>query len=291
MVSGEGGEDDPTNNGGASSSSSSSSSTSSGSVTFEDGGVILANDSGTSQDGAGPVDASTDTSTPPSSGNALRFNNGSYVSVGNTLAIPPDFTLEAWIRPMSFNNERYIAAKDRQGQSAGQFRLGVDNGGRLFFIMTDAGGNAHGVYTTEYRLISPAAVPTNAWTHVAVTKSGAQFALVINGAAVTNITASASFNYGGPAVDFRIAARVASDGTDDNGAFDGAIDEVRLWNVARTPAMIAASRSMAIVAPYPANLVAYFRFDEGAGTSTANARGAPNGTLVRAPAWIASGIF
>jgi hypothetical protein len=288
----------PTNGGGTSGSNSSSSSSSSSSsgadaTFYEDGGLVVPDDGGSSTPRDASLDAPIDTYVPPpNSGNALRFSNGSYVSMGQALAIPADFTLEAWIRPMSFGGERYIAAKDRQGQGAGQFRLGVGDTERLFFIMSDAGGDSHGVYTNDYQLISPAAITANVWTHVAVTKSGAQFSLLINGAAVSNVTATASFNYGGPAVDFRVAARVASNGSDNNGGFDGAIDEVRLWNVARTPAMIQAARSMVILAPHPASLVAYYRFDEGSGTTTASAKaGAPNGTLMSSPMWIASGIF
>jgi hypothetical protein len=238
-------------------------------------------------DGAGDSSASQ-----PGPGSALRFSNNDYVKVG-ALAIPSDFTLEAWVLPVSFSGERCVVAKDRANQDEGQFRLGLDSTGHAFFLMSDAGGSDHGLFASDYTLQSPTALPVNAWSHVAVVKTGAQFALYVNGAVVVSATASSAFVHGGPAVDFRIGARVAADGTGVDGGFDGTIDEVRLWKVARSAAQIAAARSIVILPsdPVSADLAAYYRFDEGAGTTTADARGGLLGTLVSSPTWVASTAF
>lgn len=253
-------------------------------------------------DGAPPpdLDAGAD-ATPRDAGGdggagasaALEFKGSDHVSAGALLAIPIDFTLEAWVRPASHGGERYVVAKDRRNQGQGQLRLGFDATGHLFFIMSDSAGSDHGLFAGGYVLQSPAIVPTKTWSHVAVTKSGAAFALYVDGAQVKTATANASFSHGGPAVDFRVAARVDTNGTSANGGFDGAIDEVRVWKVARSPAQIAAARA-AVVDPTSASfadLAAYWRFDEGAGTSAGDTLGAFPGTLAGTPKWTSTTPF
>lgn len=64
-------------------------------------------------------------------------------------------------------------------------------------------------------------------------------------------------------------------------SFNGWLDEVRVWNVARTPSEIAASWNR-LVAPGSTGLVASWRFEEGAGTSVTDTSGAgsPTGELI-----------
>jgi hypothetical protein len=236
-------------------------------------------------------DAATDAAEEPPeihAGFALQFSGGSYVEIG-TLPIPTDFTIEAWVNPTSTSNETYIVAEDKNGQGDGQFRFGLTNG-KLFFLMSDSTGSTHGLYGGGYALETTQSVMTSVCTHVAVVKSGAMFMLVVNGVAAATATATASFAYGGPAVAFRIAARVGSNGTSADGAFDGALDEVRIWNQPRTASAIASTMSTT-VPPASPGLEAYWRFDEGMGTTTADEEGIYTGTLVASPAWIVSTAF
>lgn len=75
-----------------------------------------------------------------------------------------------------------------------------------------------------------------------------------------------------------------------SGFFQGVIDEVRIWNVARTPAQILANKDLPIVTG-TTGLLARYGFNEGTGTSAAgiNASGAaaPVGTLsgTTLPVW------
>ena len=234
---------------------------------------------------APPPDAPTITA-----GDALQFGGGSYVDMG-AVPIPGDFTLEAWIHPKTANGETYVVAEDERNVGQGQFRFGLVGGGNLFFMMTDATGSSHGLFLQGYQLQTSSAIPLGAWTHVAVVKNAAVFTLTVNGAPAATFTADAPFVHGGPAVNFRGAARVDTNGTPPNGAFDGIIDEVRLWSAPRSAAEIAQTMSTEIPASSP-NLGHCWRFDEGTGTNASDlVNNAYPGTLVSNPAWVKSTAF
>jgi hypothetical protein len=243
-------------------------------------------------DAPSAVDSSDATPPAPDAGDALSFANGAYVEVG-ALPIPADFTLEAWVNPASSNGtagETEIVAEDRTGQSAGQLRLGI-TAGALFFMMSNSAGVSYGLYNgTGYALQTSQTLAPGVWSHIAVTKSGASFVLYIGAAQVSTFTAMSALTYGGPSTAFRIAGRVAADGTSVANAFTGTIDEVRVWNVARTGAQIAAAMDETIN-PSDATLVSYWRFDDGSGLTASDEEGRYPGTLVAGPVWVPSTAF
>ena len=72
--------------------------------------------------------------------------------------------------------------------------------------------------------------------------------------------------------------------------FGGLLDEFRIWNVARTPEEIRANMSRLLSGLEP-NLVAYWRFDEGGGSTVADASGqGRTGTLFNGPSWVTSTV-
>jgi hypothetical protein len=241
----------------------------------------------------GPSDAVEEPDAPVvSAGFALSFSDGddTYVEVGD-VPVPLNFTIEAWVRPASTPGETYILAKDESGKSANQFRFGITGSDYLFFLMSNAAGNDGGLWDGAYTLISPAKVPMNAWTHVAVVKDSSTFRLLVNGAVVRSVNAAGDLVHAG-SQPMRVAARVASDGG-ASGPFDGIIDEVRFFSTARTEAVIAAERGepQTPASPWWPSLVAYWRFDEGVGLTTQDERGSYPGTLVNDPVWVESDAF
>ncbi|MEO6036756.1 MAG: LamG domain-containing protein, partial [Verrucomicrobiota bacterium] len=71
----------------------------------------------------------------------------------------------------------------------------------------------------------------------------------------------------------------------------GAIDEVAIWNRALTSTEIGSLRNL-LLAGNEANLIAYWRLDEGTGSTTADLTGLGHtGTLVSNPAWIGSTAY
>jgi hypothetical protein len=66
-------------------------------------------------------------------------------------------------------------------------------------------------------------------------------------------------------------------------SFDGKIDEVRIWNVARTQTQIQGYMNQSLSGNEP-GLIGYWRFDEGTGTTVIDASGqGNNGTISSAP--------
>ena len=75
------------------------------------------------------------------------------------------------------------------------------------------------------------------------------------------------------------------------GFFQGTMDEVRIWNVARTAAEIQGAMGGPLATPAP-NLLGRWAANEGAGTTTADSSGRNiNGTLTGGPTWVAGTPF
>jgi hypothetical protein len=134
-------------------------------------------------------------------------------------------------------------------------------------------------------------VPLNTWTHIAVTRSGNNYTLYING--VSNATYSTGANtinnQSGADVNKRL--RIGARGGVSSGCglnyFNGMIDEVRFWNVARTGTDIQQNYTKEIDPSAYSDLAAYYTFDQGiaAGTNTGittlmDRKGDNNGTLI-----------
>ena len=65
-----------------------------------------------------------------------------------------------------------------------------------------------------------------------------------------------------------------------------AIHEVRLWDCGRSAAQIAAARNAVLTSADWSNLIGYWRFEEGAGTATADATSTTDGVLLNGPVWV-----
>jgi len=73
--------------------------------------------------------------------------------------------------------------------------------------------------------------------------------------------------------------------------YAGALDEVRLWNVARTAGELQGARTLELSGTEP-GLVAYWRFNEGAGMGSADATaGGHTATLFNGVTWMAGGAL
>lgn len=202
--------------------------------------------------------------------NALEFNGSSnYVELTNRINIgTSDFTIEAWVYPQT-TTAGMVFAQDVCGDNEQQFRLYTTNS-KVSFDMSDA-ASLGAPYS--FQLPSTAnSVPLNTWTHVAVSRSGNNYTLYING--VSNATYSTGTNTinNQSGADANKRLRIGARGGVSAGCglnyFNGSIDEVRFWNVARTQTDIQQNYNQEIDPTTSANLLAYYTFNQGIGSGT-----------------------
>lgn len=186
---------------------------------------------------------------------------------GNTI------TLEAWIKADSWTNnvwEGNIINKEQNTGTSGGYMLRVGDGGKLNMNLGDGNWN---------ELTTPNAVLTlNTWHHVAGTYDGTEMKLYVDGVAVDSVNYSIT-------ISNSTAPLLLGAHSIWNRFFVGAIDEVRIWDVAKTAAELQQNMHTLQCAD-ATGLRAYYRFDQGiAGgansglTTLWDSKGTSNGSL------------
>lgn len=201
--------------------------------------------------------------------NALSFLKASsqYLTVPHSASINlgATATMEAWVNYSGINSTI------------------VDKGDYDFLWQLNTNGNANkmGFFnkSTTTWAYSTAIVPQNTWTHVAITLSGGNVTFYINGVA----SGTATVGFSQDTEEMNIGRQQPT--YCKCNFFNGSMDELRIWNVVRTEAEIQANKNTTIAAN-SAGLVAYYKFDEGTGTTTADATTNNNhATFVNDPTW------
>ena len=176
----------------------------------------------------------------------------------NLFNIGETFTIEAWINANEWKSEVWagsIVAKDGSGPDSGfAFRSG--NNGALSFVMSVAGN--------WVEVASSPIMSKKVWSHVAVTVNSGSIKLFING----NEVANGSYN-GDPIANTNEVVIGESSGFPGR-AFDGNIDEVRIWSTARTGQQINDQYTTELTGDEE-GLIAYYNMNEGEGTTISNA--------------------
>ena len=199
----------------------------------------------------------------------LLFSNATQVVNTPAKVTTTDFTFEAWVKVDAYTLENHIFAQYVPGH-AGRMIGFLDNTKMCFFI----GGN---------RYLGNASIPSNTWTHIAVTRSGGTGSIYINGVldkSLAVITAALPTSSG---------ITIGGD-SNLNSGFRGQIADVRAWSLPRTQAEIYASMNTRLSGS-ESGLVGYWPANDGSGTSVnelvANADGTRSGTPL--PVWAFSG--
>ncbi|MCD4735613.1 MAG: hypothetical protein K8R53_06185, partial [Bacteroidales bacterium] len=201
-------------------------------------------------------------------GNALFFDgNDDFVDCGNhpDLRISETITIEAWINAESWKTHYYdggILCKEATDNKVYMIRCG-DNG-RLNFTL--------GVNGSWHALSTDHILEKHKWYHVACTYDGAVKRIYVNGEIVAHqaLTGDIGLNWS--------HVTIGTSSAWPDRTFHGKIDEVRLWNVARTSYEIKENMHMQFTGGED-GLVSYWQFNDGAGTTTTDYFRRNDGTL------------
>ena len=177
----------------------------------------------------------------------LHFDGSNdFVNLGTAVSTDLNgttaLTLEAWINPSALNGWNNIIT-DYDG-AYHKFLLRVRNSNNIQFVL-------NGTF-----LNSSFTVPLNSWTHIAAVYDGSNMYVYANGNLIASQTATVSIPTGSQQIN--IGSRIGA--STEN--FTGNIDEIRVWNTARTAEQINGSKNCEL-AGTESGLVAYYNFNQG----------------------------
>ena len=261
---------------------------------LDETGGTTANDSQTSSNYDGTLTNMTGNEWTTSSAffgpkNCLDFDGSNYVLCGNDASLTQfnDFTMEAWVKlDNSAADQKILGKFDNWDPNGNYYMIGVGNGKQ--YSQINANGNKIDFTAGD--------VPSNKWTHLAVTFSkgngGANGTCYgyVNGEIVYSKTdvADAAINVSNATYQFRIGAAPW-----DYNYFrvNGLVDEVRIWSSQRSTSEIRENMYKNLIGD-ESNLVAYYNLDKPSGASVPCFPDKNNdGTNYGATSWVASTAF
>lgn len=185
---------------------------------------------------------------------ALNFDGvDDYVKIPNNVVLDgmANFTFELWFRATT---------------NGPTFRALLDKGGSFPYLI--------GLFTNvavflegNQVVLGQGNILDNQWHHLAVTGNGPSVTCYLDGGAIASGTYGNPLN-SGPA-DLYIGAAYSGSGTLFYDHWSGGIDEIRIWNVARTAAQIEGNRLYTLSGSEP-GLVAYYKCDTTSGQTLVN---------------------
>lgn len=215
-----------------------------------------------------------------------------HVNCQNSSAadITSAITLEAWVRSDGQGTQTIV----KKNTSTAGYELSLSNNTgaglpqNFFFRLNGSGSDTYRVNSTSYYPID------GTWAHVAATYDGSVMKLYVNGV-------QEGGDIPGPASIIPATTSNLVIGTEPTAlgtkSFNGSIDEVRVWNVARTAQEILDNYNKEITSS--AGLVGRWGMNEGTGTATSNSGlgigmtgTLMNGTVVgNGPLWVPGAPF
>lgn len=202
-------------------------------------------------------------------------NSRIIVSDAEPLRLGGDFTIEAWVYITAYpdgSNQSIIV--DKSSASAG-YTFAIKSDGKLEFSYN------YSLIAPRNRLTSNATVPTFTWTHVAVTWDDtpppypivSQGKLYLNGVLDKAMSFVNLENRPTSNTDMSIGGLAPTFFTTPSAGLRGQMDELKIWDVARSAAEVDADRFDMCYIP-ASQLLLYYKFDENtnpiANTATGN---------------------
>lgn len=189
-------------------------------------------------------------------------NSRIRVSDAEPLRLGGDFTIEAWVYITAYpdgSNQSIIV--DKSSASAG-YTFAIRSDGKLEFSYN------YSLIAPRNRLTSNAPVPTSRWTHVAVTWDDtpppypivSQGKLYLNGVLDKTMSFVNLENRPTSSTDMSIGGLPATLLTTPSAGLRGEMDELKIWDVARSAAEVNADRFDMCYIP-ASQLLLYYKFD------------------------------
>lgn len=188
---------------------------------------------------------------------SLTFNgNGVATTNGNGLYNTQNFTLELWAKTQAtaLGGGELLSNGNNYGLRV------MPNGDARFYMRTAASQWA------EYTLAG-ANLKDNVWHHIALAKDSTSAKLYIDGVLRQTFAATQTIAYNTGNLTIGQHAKA-----DPNFNLTGTIDEVRIWNTARTASQIQSNWKNELTVPQT-GLIGYWQLNEAVGTAGADTSG------------------
>ncbi len=219
----------------------------------------------------------------PGPGNALVFDGiDDYINCGtNQRGITTHVTAEAWVKTSSRDFQFVVAKYQNESGDGRGFEFAVWYDGQVSIF----GRIGDGVYLTSG--FSTTRVNDGKWHHIAGVVDNKKWIVYVDGVLESQNT------YPYPTANLRTVEPliIGRYHFETRQYFDGEIDEVRVWNTARTTAQIGEAMCHKFATAPPA-LVAYYRFDQATGGNLVDAGSQPSTGVLQnfsLPVWRLSG--
>jgi len=181
-----------------------------------------------------------------------------YIQVAddNALDINSSITVSAWIYPTNIANKDGIISKRTSTENSGDWAFRFTSSAKLKLLIWDGDANNGSTSSTS-------AISTNTWTHISFSHD--------NSTNTTKFYINGSLDATGTGLSKNLAGNnsnvyIGWDGQQGDKFFTGKIDEVRIWDNVRTQTEIQDNMYKELVGT-ESNLVAYYNFNDGRGTS------------------------
>ncbi len=220
----------------------------------------------------------------PGSGHCLKFTGNNHVSLGNAftnISLPVSVSL--WFKPDAVSNTHRIFYSHTSPTAYTGFWFQVI-GGNLAVAFGDGTARAH---FARRSATAPVNLQANRWYHLgAVIHSATSMDLYLNG-----IKLQESYTGSGNTtmyVDNSAGFLGRNSGGSNIEYLNGEIDELRVWNSARTQADIRNHMCERLTGVAPPALLGNYHFDNTTGNVVLNSAGTGNGSLQNSPQRILS---
>lgn len=202
-------------------------------------------------------------------GNCAQFSaaQGSYIYIASTdeLKLTAPMTMEVWVNPSLGGGEWALIMGKQQSVSdtnpwyAYRLLAASANASEKGFPRR-VGYNVAPMDSGEYGVVSTTTIPVGAWTHIAGVYDGTNITVYVNGTPESSAPLTAQLR------DSNLGLFIGKAPWTGYNNYNGQMDEVRLWRVARTQNQIQDAMNYSLVGDEP-GLVAYWPFNDTPGAS------------------------